>query len=134
MNKKGISTITEQFLMFAIAMILFVMVVLAFRSVGSRYSGHADAETLERINRYVILQAEDVWSAVQAGGSPEVVRTAGIPVEETVYLTVEGGEVCSEMKGEKQCTPISPGVPLDGKTYTVEKFSIIGTKEGVTIE
>ena len=131
MNRRGITAIMEQFLIFAIGLVIFAMIVVSFRGIGEQVEGQAELTNVRGAATYVRANIIDVWQAANAGNDAKVERTLSLPFEGKILF--EGGEVCIVTADDEECVPVPLDVELEGKAYTLEKFRVIGYKDRVEL-
>jgi len=132
MNKRAITSIMEQFLIFAIGLVIFSMVVISFRGIGENVEAQADAGNVREAANYLRANIVDVWKIANAGEEPRVERVLSLKLEGKAIF--EGNEVCIVTADNKECVPLPLDAALEGKAYTLEKFSVIGYKDRVLLE
>ena len=81
---------------------------------------------------YLAVNIIEVWEIANTGNDARVERRMSIPLEGSAEF--RGREVCVITPKEEECSPIPLDTELKGKAYTLEKFTIISTNEGVELE
>jgi len=131
MNPRALTSIMEQFLIFALGLVIFSMVVLSFRGIGERVDEQTAIVDVRGAANYIRANIVDVWEIANVGEEAVVERVLSIPVEGSAFF--EGREVCVVTADSRECVPVPLDVELEGKAYTLEKFRVIGRRDMVEL-
>ena len=132
LNRRAITSIMEQFLIFAIGLVIFSMVVISFRGIGENVEVQAETGNVREAANYLRANIVDVWKIANVGEEPRVERMLSLQVEGSAVF--EGNMVCVVTADDKECVPVPLDAGLEGKAYTLEKFSVIGYKDRVVLQ
>jgi len=132
MNKRGITTIMEQFIIFALGIVIFVMITYSFQQIGENIEQRNNVLDVSQATVFLATNVVEVWEIANTGENAEVERTLSIPLQGSAEFRTR--EVCLITENSEECSPIPLDVELKGKAYTLEKFTLISTKEGVELK
>lgn len=132
MNPRAITTIMEQFIIFALGIVIFAMIALSFSQVGENIEQKNEIMGISQATAYLAANVVEVWEIANTGHSAMVERTLSLPISGTAEFGDR--EVCVSTKTDRECSPLPLDAELKGKAYTLEKFTLISTKEGVELK
>ena len=122
----------EQFIVLAFGIVIFSMIVLTFQSAGDSIEEKNQVRDLSEASNYLAVNIIDTWQTANTGKSATVERTLSLPMDGTALF--RDGKVCITTSAAEECSPLPINAKLKGKAYTLEKFTLISTREGVELK